>query len=56
MEDHEKRRNMVNIVEEALLTDGAHHKQAALYELLQLLEPVRAECYEKFGGDIGVPD
>lgn len=43
------------LVIEGVQTDGAHHKQWYLEEILRLIDPIEAEFYEKYIGKEGIP-
>lgn len=46
---------LLGIVLSAMETDGAHHKQYALSQILELIDPEEFETRERLGFDFGIP-
>ena len=43
------------LAREGAQTDGGHHKQWYLEEILRLIDPLESEFYEKYVGKEGIP-
>lgn len=50
----ENKEQIIELLKEGLWTDGAHHKQWYLYEVLELIDPKIAKDIERLTGDKGI--